>query len=70
MGFKSTILIYLLITSLIAKPSEDGMPILEVTIGKNYPTGSYDKYADSGFSARLAYSRQFKRNEYFRIYKL
>ncbi len=66
MRFKSTILIYLLITSLIAKPSEDGMPILEVTIGKNYPTGSYDKYADNGFSARFSYSRQFINNEYFR----
>ena len=42
------------------------LPILEITIGENHPTGLYDKYADSGFSARLAYSRQFKNNEYFR----
>ena len=48
------------------EPALDRLPILEISLGKNYPTGVYDKYADSGFSARLAYSRQFKNTEYFR----
>ena len=67
MKFNSLLLSsYIFLGLLYCEVSIDRMPILEVTIGKNYPTGYYDKYADSGFSARLAYSLQFKNNEYFR----
>ena len=66
MKIKLFIIFSLLFGIIFSKPAEDRLPILEITLGKNYPTGVYDKYADSGFSARLAYSRQFKNTEYFR----
>lgn len=36
--------------------------ILEIDFGQNNPTGLYDKYASPGFSARIAYSKSFKKN--------
>ena len=36
--------------------------LLETDFGQNNPTGLYSKYADPGFSARLAYSKSFKKN--------
>ena len=36
--------------------------ILEIDFGQNNPTGLYNKYASPGFSARIAYSKSFKKN--------
>ena len=60
------IVLSVLANLIFSSSSLNRLPILEITIGENHPTGLYDKYADSGLSARLAYSRQFKNNEYFR----
>ena len=38
----------------------------EIDLGRNYPTGLYDKYADAGFSARYSFSRAFKRKNTLR----
>ena len=48
--------------SLSVDPSSYG----EIDLGRNYPTGLYDKYADAGFSARYSFSRAFKRKNTLR----
>jgi len=41
---------------------ENKAQIIEIDAGSNHPTGLYDKYADSGISFRLAYSKSFNNN--------
>ena len=60
------ILFFILVTISFSSNFMNRLPILEITAGKNEPTGSYEKYADPGLSFRLAYSFQFRNNEYFR----
>jgi len=40
--------------------------IIEIDLGSNHPTGLFDRYAEPGFSARLAYSKSFNNNGLFK----
>ena len=59
-------LLFVLLTSLIFPQFENKAQLIEIDVGSNYPTGLYDKYADSGVSFRLAYSKSFKNNGLFK----
>ena len=55
---KKILLIFLaLAISIIFPSSNDGTGMIEVDIGRNYPTGIFDKYTDDGTSLRFSYSK-------------
>ena len=64
---KKILLIFLaLAISIIFPSSNDGTGMIEVDIGRNYPTGIFDKYTDDGTSLRFSYSKSFKDNYLFK----
>ena len=40
--------------------------LVEFDFGRNIPTGEFDKYAEPGFSVRVAYSKSFNNNGLFK----
>jgi len=58
--------IFLLFIAFLFPQFENKSQIIEIDVGSNYPTGLYDKYAGSGVSFRLAYSKSFKNNGLFK----
>ena len=59
-------LFFVLLISLIFPQFENKAQLIELDLGSNYPTGLYDKYADSGISLRFAYSKSFRNNGLFK----
>ena len=56
----------LLLISFSFSQIEKRAQLIEIDIGSNYPTGLFDKYAGSGVSFRLAYSKSFENNGLFK----
>ena len=52
--------------SIVFSNSNDGTGLIEVDIGRNYPTGVFDKYTNDGTSLRFSYSKSFKGNHLFK----
>ena len=63
---KILVAFFILPVSILFSSSNDGTGIMEVDIGRNYPTGVFDKYAEDGTSLRLSYSKSFKNNHLFK----
>ena len=56
----------ILCTSLLLSTENNGTGMIEVDIGRNYPTGIFDKYTDDGTSFRFSYSKSFRNNHLFK----
>ena len=54
---KILVAFFILPLSILFSSSNDGTGMMEVDIGRNYPTGIFDKYAEDGTYLRLSYSK-------------
>jgi len=63
---KILIIFFIFSISTLFSNSNDGTGMIEVDIGRNYPTGVFDKYTDDGTSLKFSYSKSFKDNHLFK----